>query len=269
MQADAPSEEFEGFVATCEEGLAEADALLAPLVENLASLKAKLPQAPEPVAPKFDPEKHPLLKKAVEKTETVQPIVLNTGDICEAYWREDKSWYKAKILSILGSASAPKYQVRYIEYDNTETVDRDAVRPLQSFQNKKKREEATSAAAPITATTSSPHVISAPASINPKAQPAKQEAAAEPVVTKKRKVPNQKALDKTVNNWKNWSSKGVGKKLAQKDSMFRSGTTVDSRGKCADPCSADMANLHSGLYRLGRWHDPDAEAHTRQQQGPC
>jgi len=232
MLTDAPSAEFEETVAMLEEGLAEANASLAPLVDHLATLQAQLPQAAEPVVPKFDPEKHPLLKKTLEKTEVVQPVVLGTGDMCEAYWREDRQWFKAKILSILGSASAPKYQVRYIDYGNTATLDRDALRPLQTAQSKRKREEPTpAAAAPTAPVTSTPHVISGPASINPQAQVAKQDVAPEDPTQKKRKVPNKKALEKTVNNWKNWNSKGVGKKLAQKDSMFRSGTTVDSRGE--------------------------------------
>jgi survival-of-motor-neuron-related-splicing factor 30 len=265
MLADAPCAEFQEMVDALEEGLAGANATLAPLLENLAMLQAKLPQAPEPVMPKFDPEKHPLLKKTLEKTEVAEPVVLNTGDMCEAYWREDRTWYKAKILSILGSASAPKYQVRYVDYDNTATLDRDGVRPLQQYK-RKRDEPAPAPAAPVTST---PHVISGPASINPKAQAAKQEVAPEVPAQKKRKVPNQKALDKTVNNWKNWNSKGVGKKLSQKESMFRSGTSVDSRGGFSCGRLAERANLRSRLHRIRRGHDPDQQAHTSRQQGPC
>jgi survival of motor neuron-related-splicing factor 30 len=50
---------------------------------------------------------------------------------------EDRSWYKAKIQSVLGSASAPKYLVRFIEYDDSITVDRNAERALP---NKRKRD---------------------------------------------------------------------------------------------------------------------------------
>ena len=48
---------------------------------------------------------------------------------------------------------------------------------------------------------------------------------------KKRKIPNKKQLEKGVANWKNWSSKGVGKKTFQKPSMFRTGDNVNSRGE--------------------------------------
>lgn len=203
--------------------MAQVAARLVPLHEQLAALQAKLPKAPEP---KFDPEKHPLLKKGPDKNEPAKAVVFNTGDICEALWT-DKQWYKAKIQTILGAASAPKYHVKFVEYDESMTVDRDAIRPLM---NKRKREvEAAPPALTAVSATNSPHVISGPASINPDAQRAKQDAQ-EKVIPQKRTIGSTKALGNRVDNWKNWNSKGVGKKLAKKDSMFRSGTTVNSRG---------------------------------------
>lgn len=210
-------------IADCESEIAKLAAELLPLREKLAALQAQLPQAPEP---KFDPEKHPLLKKATEKNEPAKPIVFNTGDMCEAMWN-DRLWYKAKIQTILGAASAPKYLVKFIEYDDIMTLNRDSIRP---FVGKRKREaEAASPSVPAAVSTSSPHVISGPASINPDAQRAKQEPE-EKTVPKKRTIGSTKALGDRVSNWKDWNSKGVGKKFAKKESMFRSGTTVDSRG---------------------------------------
>lgn len=216
--------EFEAMKVDCENGIATQNATLAPLHAKLAALQAKLPKAPEP---KFDPEKHPLLRKATEKNEPVKAVVFNTGDICEALW-SDKQWYKAKIQTILGAASAPKYHVKFVEYDESMTVDRDAIRPLMS---KRKREAEAAPAPPPSAVsaTNSPHVISGPASINPDAQRAKQESE-EKVIPNKRTIGSTKALGNRVSNWKDWNSKGVGKKIAKKESMFRSGTTVDSRG---------------------------------------
>ena len=209
--------------AECDEHLARVDAQLASLYEKRAALKAKLPKAPEP---KFDPEKHPLLKKAFEKNEPAKPVVFNTGDLCEALW-VDKQWYKAKIQTILGAASAPKYHVKFLDYDDSMTIDREAIRPLV---NKRKR-EAEAAPQPVVApAASAPHVISGPASINPDAQRVKNNSEAEKAIPHKRTIGSNKALGNRVDSWKNWNSKGVGKKLAKKDSMFRSGTTVNSRG---------------------------------------
>jgi survival-of-motor-neuron-related-splicing factor 30 len=107
------------------------------------------------------------------------------------------------------------------------TVDRNAIRPLM---NKRKREaEAPPPPPSAVSATNSPHVISGPASINPNAQRANQESE-EKVIPNKRTIGSTKALGNRVSNWKDWNSKGVGKKIAKKESMFRSGTTVDSRG---------------------------------------
>lgn len=114
-----------------EKNVAEHDAALAKLRSQLEALQAELPQADEPSAPKFDPEKHPLLRKTLEKQEPEKAVVFTTGDMVEAQWT-DKSWYKAKIQSSFGSSSAPKYLVRFVEYDDTMTVDASAVRPLPS-----------------------------------------------------------------------------------------------------------------------------------------
>lgn len=232
IEAQPNNQEVRVLLPELEAGLAAADATLKPLLEQLAALQAKLPQEPEPAAPKFDPEKHPLLKKTLEKPEPAQPVVFNAGDTCEAQWT-DKAWYKAKIQTILGSASNPKYHVRFLEYDDTMTLDRDRIRPLQSKRKREPEAAPAPAAVPApqtAAVTSTPHVISGPASVNPNAQAAKIELPTENGDMKKRKIPNKKQLEKGVSNWKNWNSKGVGKKLSQKESMFRTGTTVNSRG---------------------------------------
>ncbi|KAF3006543.1 hypothetical protein E8E13_005849 [Curvularia kusanoi] len=218
-------EQWEAMKTEAEQAVAAHDAVIAGFRAQLEPLEAQLPQAPTPAAPKFDPEKHPVLRKAMEKQEPDKPLVLNTGDMCEAQWT-DRSWYKAKIQSKLGSASAPKYLVRFLEYDDTLTVDSDRVRPLP---NKRKREpEAAAVPSPITPTTSTPHVISGPASINPNA---KSTTAGVALDEPKRvnRVPNKGQLKKSVGNWKDFQSKGVGKKIAKKESMFRTSNAFGSR----------------------------------------
>lgn len=221
--------EFEGMKAEAEAMIPALDANIAKLQQQLAALQAELPSVPQPAAPKFDPEKHPLLRKAIEKQEPEKAVVFSTGDMCEAQWT-DKGWYKAKIQSILGSSSAPKYLVRFIEYDDTLTVDSRAVRPLPS---KRKREpEPAAATQPTTPVTSTPHVISGPASVNPNAQLAKNDAADDDLAPKKRsKLPSKGQLKKTVGSWKDFTAKGVGKKIAKHESMFRTSTSVGSKGK--------------------------------------
>ncbi|KAF2635377.1 hypothetical protein P280DRAFT_194414 [Massarina eburnea CBS 473.64] len=220
LEADPHNQEVAAFLPEFKENVDAVKARLKPLYEKLAGLEAQLPQAPEVAAPKFDPEKHPLLKKTLEKTEPAKPVVYNTGDMCEAQWH-DKSWYKAKIQAILGAASDPKYHVKFIEYDETMTVDANAVRPLQV---KRKREEPAVSTAPVTST---PAVISGPVSVNPNAVVAVPDA--ETAAPRRKKIKNSKALAKSVANWKDFSS-SMGKKVgAQKESMFRTGTNAGSR----------------------------------------
>ncbi|KAF2874291.1 hypothetical protein BDV95DRAFT_627027 [Massariosphaeria phaeospora] len=212
---DTITEEISGHIAVI-------DGRLVPLLEQLAALEAQLPQPAAPAVPLFDPEKHPLLKKSVEKVEPEKPVVYNTGDIVEVQWT-DKLWYKAKITTILGSASTPKYHVKFLDYEETMTADADAIRPIQ---NKRKRDfEPESAPAKAT---SSPHVITGAPVVHPKPQSSKPEWANNQG-RKERTIGSTKALNSRVNNWKDFTSKGVGKKVAKKESMFRSGTTVDSR----------------------------------------
>ena len=214
--------------------LPEKEAAIEPLLEQLAAVEAKLPAKSEPVAPKFDPEKHPLLKKSLDKAEPVKAVTFNSGDICEAQWT-DKNWYKAKIQTILGSASAPKYHVRFIEYDDTMTVDRTAVRPLPT---KRKREPETASAPTPSAPVTSSHVISGPATTNPNAVAAKPAGTNEDMANKKpSRVPTKGTLKKRASAWADFQNKVSKKGVAKKESMFRSGTTVGSKGTVSVPRS--------------------------------
>ncbi|KAH9864468.1 hypothetical protein J1614_010402 [Plenodomus biglobosus] len=226
-------EEYEVMRPEMEEYIAKQDVTIETLRAELAALDSQLPQASEEAAavvddaPKFDPEKHPLLRKTVEKQEPDKSVVFSTGDMCEAQWT-DKSWYKAKIQSILGSVSAPKYLVRFIEYDDTMTVDHTAVRPLPS---KRKREPETAPAPPPTAPlTSTPHVISGPASVNPNIHMAKKQAAGDDAEIKPAsRVPNKGILKKRASAWNDFQAKVSKKGITKKDSMFRTSTNAGSR----------------------------------------
>ncbi|KAF2449159.1 hypothetical protein P171DRAFT_427423 [Karstenula rhodostoma CBS 690.94] len=229
LEADPNNEDVAAMVAEIREAMSQEEAKLEPLREQLKALEAQLPKDSAGPERKYDPEQHPLLKKTLEKVEPAKAVVYSTGDVIEARFF-DGLWYKAKIMTILGSSSAPKYKINYVEYNEDATVDRDAIRPIQS---KRKRDpdpgSAPALAAAPSPVTSTPHVISGPASVNPNTQKTKQDTPGDDAEPKKRKIPNKKQLEQKVNNWKNWNSKGVGKKISQKDSMFRTGTNVNSR----------------------------------------
>ncbi|KAF2020981.1 hypothetical protein BU24DRAFT_404043 [Aaosphaeria arxii CBS 175.79] len=222
------SEESQALAAEIRASIAQQDAAIASLSDKLSALQKQLPESaePDPAAPKFDPEKHPMLRKAVEKVEPAKPVNFNTGDICEVLWT-DKSWYRAKVQTVLGSVSDPKYRIRFLEYEESITVGRDSIRPLPN-EKKRKAEVATVPTPPPVA--QSPHVISGPASINPEALAAKKDPAPDNAAPPpRRKIGGHKALERKANDWKAFTTKGVGKQIGKKDSMFRSGTTVNSR----------------------------------------
>jgi survival-of-motor-neuron-related-splicing factor 30 len=232
--ATGDSEEMAFMRTEMQNEIAKHDAKLDRLRSELAALEAQLPQSSaepaEPTAPKFDPEKHPVLRKTMEKQEPEKAVTFSIGDICEAQWT-DRSWYKAKIQSILGSVSAPKYLVRFIEYDDTLTVDRAAVRPLA---NKRKREaEPASASAPSVPVVSSAHVISGPASMNPNAQNVRKPGGIEVSGEDKKpsRIANKGVLKKRQSAWADFQNKGTKKGVVKKESMFRTSTDAGSRGK--------------------------------------
>jgi len=224
MELSGSSKDFDDLKQETATYIAMHEATLSRLRPELADLEAQLPQAPQPAAPKFDPEKHPLLRKVVEKQEPEKPVTFTPGDMVEAQWT-DRSWYKAKVQSVLGSASAPKYLVRFIEYEDSITVDRTAVRLLPS---KRKREPESAAPSPALPVTSTPHVISGPASVNPEAQMAKKNVAGEEEMKPKSRLANKGQLKKRQTNWKDFQAK-VSKKGPKKESMFRTSTEAGSR----------------------------------------
>jgi survival-of-motor-neuron-related-splicing factor 30 len=223
-EAGLGSEEIDNYQLEASQEIPKLAAVLARLRSELTTLEDQLPQTAQPAAPKFDMEKHPLLRKTVEKQEPEKQVSFSTGDMVEAQW-SDRSWYKAKIQSVLGSASAPKYMVRFIEYEDSMTVDFNAVRPLPS---KRKRDpEPVAAPSPAVPVTSTPHVISGPASVNPNAQVPKKNNTGEEEA--KSRIANKGQLKKRQNTWQDFQAK-TSKKMPKKESMFRTSTEAGSRG---------------------------------------
>jgi survival-of-motor-neuron-related-splicing factor 30 len=266
------SDDMKAMRAEMLDSIAAHDAKLNRLRPELAALEAQLPQAPSPAPTeaaglKFDPEKHPVLRKAMEKQEPEKAVTFSIGDICEAQWT-DRSWYKAKIQSILGSVSAPKYLVRFIEYDDTLTVDRSAVRPLPS---KRKREPDAASTPTPSAPVTSPHVISGPATTNPNALAAKNAGSAEDMANKKpSRVPTKGTLKKRASAWADFQNKVSKKGVAKKESMFRTSTEAGSRGRhfhC--PLPEYLLTTNSRLHGLWQGHDRDSQAPTLRPQGRC
>jgi survival-of-motor-neuron-related-splicing factor 30 len=230
-ETEGRSQAFEEMEQEIKTNIALQEAALPPLRTELAKLEAELPQTAQPATPKFDPAKHPLLRKTAEKQEPDKPVTFTPGDMVEAQWT-DRGWYKAKVQSVLGSLAAPKYLVLFPEYGDSLTVDRNAVRPLPS---KRKQPEVAAVPSPALPVTSTPHVISGPASVNPSAHAVRKNAADDDEEVKpKSRVPNKGQLNKRKSAWQDFQAK-TSKKIPKKDSMFRTSTEHGSRGEYMFP----------------------------------
>lgn len=258
-ETGAALEEVKAAKAETEATIATYDKKIASLRNELSSLEERIPKKPEPVAPKFDPEKHPLLRKTVEKSEPAKPVIFHAGDICEVLWFKDKAWYKAKVQTVLGSASNPKYLVRFVEYDDTVTVGLDDIRPIES---KKRKAEAPPTPAP-TPVVNSPHVISGPASINPDALAAQKPAGPDTSVpVNRRAIGSKKALERKAGAWNSFLTKGAGKQVGKKESMFRSGTTVGSKVGFTGSGAPMTSNNKRQRFNKKEYQDDDNEGNS-------
>jgi len=246
------------------------EAALSKLRGELAALQADLPDTPEQAAPKFDREKHPAYQRqAAEKAEPEQLINFSIGDIVEAQW-SDRQWYKAKIQSVLGSVSAPKYLVRFLEYNDTLTVDRNALR----LDPRKRKHEAEPAAAATSAApvVPSPHVISGPVSVNPNAQLNKKTTGDEEEPRKKSRIANKKQLKERQSNWQQFQAK-TAKKIPKKESMFRTSTEAGSRvgftgsGKGMSETIQRARHDHKGDAKLDEEYQEAERAAKASQRG--
>jgi survival-of-motor-neuron-related-splicing factor 30 len=133
------------------------------------------------------------------------------------------------------------YLVSFKSYATVENLTAKDIRPIAGNDSRKRKADGTSgsSASPSPAPPSVSHanVISAAADINPAlANQARQEpskAGDTPARPAKvaRKVKANKELEEGKNKWQNFAAKGKGK-FGKKDSMFRTGDSVNARGMC-------------------------------------
>jgi survival-of-motor-neuron-related-splicing factor 30 len=179
-----------------------------------------------------------------EATATAPPPAasFSVNDTVLARWVSgDNAFYPARITSITGSSSNPVYLVSFKSYATVENLTAKDIRPIAGNDSRKRKADGTSgsSASPSPAPPSVSHanVISAAADINPAlANQARQEpskAGDTPARPAKvaRKVKANKELEEGKNKWQNFAAKGKGK-FGKKDSMFRTGDSVNARGMC-------------------------------------
>lgn len=233
-----------------EEGLSILESALADLRPTQQPHKQNQQPAP-PVEEKWSKEKHPAFQPGYKRPgavpspveETPQaPVAFKVNDTVLAKWISgDKAFYPARITAITGSSAAPVYNVTFKSYDNSETLRAHDIKPISNDFRKRKADE--SAAAGSSSPAPSSHhsgVISAAANINPDlaTQARKEPSLVSDGPTRPakvaRKVKANKELEAGKSKWQDFTSKGKFGKTVKKDSMFRTGESINARGMLWD-----------------------------------
>ena len=206
---------------------------------------------PSPPPEKWSKANHPKFQEEYRKAaaqaaqipaeDSRSASAWKVNDVVMARWSVDHKLYQAKITSITGSSSAPKFMVLFLGYGNTDTVEAKDIIPVAGESKKRKADSSpVTTAGPATPASSS--VISAAADIDPtlasqvKKEPSKvSDGPARPAKVP-RKVKANKELESAKSKWQDFQGgKGkFGNKALKKDSMFRVSDDHNARGKMVD-----------------------------------
>ena len=264
LQNDPDNSELQSLKEELEEVIsltASAIAELKPQPVPVAAAKPSVPLAKE----KWSKENHPAYqagyrKPEVDADDSTTSAQLAVNDTVSARWKSgDGGFYTARITSITGSSSDPVYIVTFKNYGNTETLKSKDVKPLFSDVKKRKADGISGSSTPVPPP-SNPNVISAAASVDPtlaqqaRREPGKVSDGSSRPAKIPRKVKANKELEAGKNSWQDFAAKGKTGKTGKKDSMFRTGTSANARGK-ARPClfmdvlltSAQLASLVAAM----------------------
>ncbi|KAE8134690.1 hypothetical protein BDV38DRAFT_285639 [Aspergillus pseudotamarii] len=176
-------------------------------------------------------------KPTVEQTEeSAPPASFSVNEHVLARWTSgDNSFYPARITSITGSSSNPVYLVSFKSYGTVESLTAKDLRPISGNDSRKRKADGSSgnsasqSPAPQLPNSS---VISAAADINPalanqaRKEPSKVGDGPARPAKAPRKVKANRELEAGKMKWKDFASKG---KLGRKESMFRTGDSVNAR----------------------------------------
>ena len=183
-------------------------------------------------------------KPTVEETPTdeTSPITFSVNENVLARWVSgDNSFYPARITSITGSSSNPVYIVSFKSYGTVETLTTKDIKPISNSESRKRKADGT----PGTSGSQSPvdqqlqpSVISAAADINPalasqaRKEPSKVSDGPPRPAKVPRKVKATRELEAGKMKWQDFANKS---KIGRKDSMFRTGESVNARGNLRQP----------------------------------
>ena len=240
LQNDPENNELQSLKQELEEVISLTKSAIAEL--KPASVPAPAAKSSQPPATeKWSKEKHPAYqagyrKPEIESEDLIASAQFAVNDTVSARWKSgDGGFYTARITSITGSSSDPVYIVAFKNYGNAETLRSKDIKPLATDPKKRKADGISGSTTPIPPA-SNPNVISAAANVDPAlAQQARREPSKVsdgPIRPAKipRKVKANKELEAGKNKWQDFAAKGKGGKSGKKDSMFRTGESVNARG---------------------------------------
>lgn len=251
LQEDASNAELLSLQAELEEVISLTESTIAELKPSpaSASVKSSTQQAP-PVKEKWSKENHPAYQAgyrpppniAAAEPEEAKPATLAVNDMVSARWKSgDGAFYTGRITSITGSSANPVYIVHFKNYNATETLRAKDIKPLANTDSRKRKADGISGSSTPTLTPpSNPNVISAAAHVDPllasqahaKREPSKVSDGPIRPVKVPRKVKANKELEAGKSKWQDFAAKSKGlAKVAKKESMFRTGESVNARGK--------------------------------------
>ncbi|RJE24101.1 hypothetical protein PHISCL_03536 [Aspergillus sclerotialis] len=243
LQVDPDNTELQSLKAELEELITLTETSIAELKPPAPTAPSKQPSPKE----KWSKENHPAYKAGyrpppVEHTQPPTPIEdptpasFSVNENVLARWTSgDNSFYPARITSITGSSSNPVYFVSFKSYGNVETLTAKDIKPMSNSDSRKRKADGSPGIS--SSQSPGPHpphssVISAAADINPalanqaRKEPSKATDGPPRPPKMSRKVKANKELEEGKAKWKDFASKG---KIGKKDSMFRTGDSVNAR----------------------------------------
>lgn len=243
MQVDPDNSELQSLQAELQE-------LIALTETSIAELNPPAPDQP-PSKEKWSKNKwsketafSPTEQHPEEQPSAPTPASFSVNENVLARWVSgDNSFYPARITSITGAASNPVYFVSFKSYGTVETLSAKDIKPMSNSDSRKRKADSSSGPSPSPAP--HPGVISAAADINPalanqaRKEPSKATDGPPRPPKVSRKVKANKELEEGKSKWKDFASKG---KLGKKDSMFRTGESVNARGMSTS-CSTALPIL--------------------------
>lgn len=241
LQNDPDNGELQSLKTELEEVITLTESAISELKPAPAVKSQRL--SPPAVKEKWSRENHPAYKAGYRAPEAEAEVeeqptqtTFSVNDTVLARWKSgDGGFYNARITSITGSSANPVYIVHFKSYGNTETCYSKDIRPLSNEAKKRKADNISGSSTP-TPTPSNPSVISAASTVDANlAQQAKREPSKVsdgPVRPAKipRKVKAKNELEAGKSKWQDFAAKSKGK-FGKKDSMFRTGESVNARGK--------------------------------------